>query len=89
MSGSFESGQWNACVHRLDLGLYSHPKGFNRMESTHVNSKRKIPSTGGSEEGGTQDASRRTVSPTNYQLSHSGAPSKNELVDRMSTLLTN
>ena len=28
MSGSFESVQWNACVHRLDLGLYSHPKEF-------------------------------------------------------------
>ena len=23
MSGSFESVEWNACVHRLDLGLYS------------------------------------------------------------------
>ena len=27
-SGSFESVQWNACMHRLDLGLYSHPKEF-------------------------------------------------------------
>ena len=27
-SGSFESVWWNACVHRLDLGLYSHPKEF-------------------------------------------------------------
>ena len=26
MSGSFESVGWNACEHRLDLGLYSHPK---------------------------------------------------------------
>ena len=25
MSGSFESVRWNACMHRLDLGLYSHP----------------------------------------------------------------
>ena len=35
MSGSFESVRWNACVHRLDLGLYSHPKGFfgGEMES--------------------------------------------------------
>ena len=24
-SGSFESMRWNAWVHRLDLGLYSHP----------------------------------------------------------------
>ena len=28
MSGSFESVQWIACVHRLDLGLNSHPKEF-------------------------------------------------------------
>ena len=29
MSGSFESVvRWNACVHRLDLGLYSHPLVF-------------------------------------------------------------
>ena len=27
-SGSFESVWRNACVHRLDLGLYSHPKEF-------------------------------------------------------------
>ena len=26
MSGFFESVRWNACVYRLDLGLYSHPK---------------------------------------------------------------
>ena len=26
MSGSFESVRWNACVHRLDLGLFSHQK---------------------------------------------------------------
>ena len=26
MSGSFESVQWNACEHRLGLGLCSHPK---------------------------------------------------------------
>ena len=49
MFGSFESVQWNACVHRLDLGLYSHLKEFwggaNRVR-THVNSKGKIPSTG-------------------------------------------
>ena len=28
MSGSVESVRSNACVHRLDLGLYSHPKEF-------------------------------------------------------------
>ena len=46
-SGSFESVRWNACVHRLDLGLYSHPKEFwGNGVWTHVNSKGKIPSTG-------------------------------------------
>ena len=61
MSGSFESMQWNACVHRLDLGLYSHPKEFlGNGVRTHVISKGKIPSTGGSEEGQTRNtASRR------------------------------
>ena len=33
MSGSFESVRWNACVYRLDLGLYSHPKEFGGMWS--------------------------------------------------------
>ena len=28
MSGSLESVRLNACVHRPDLGLYSHPKEF-------------------------------------------------------------
>ena len=27
-SGSFELVRWNACVHRLDLSLYCHPKKF-------------------------------------------------------------
>ena len=44
MSGSFESMRWNACVHRLDLGLYSDPKKFGENGvRNHVNSKRKIP----------------------------------------------
>ena len=52
MSGSFYSMRWNACVHRLDLGLYSHPKEFGgNGDKTHVNTKGKNPSTGGSEEG--------------------------------------
>ena len=33
MSGSSESMLWNACVHRLDLGLNSYPKEFLGMES--------------------------------------------------------
>ena len=45
-SGSFEPMRWNACMHRLDLGLYSHPKEFlGNGVWTHVNSKGKVPST--------------------------------------------
>ena len=48
----FESVRWNACAHRLDLGLYSHPKEFlGNGVRTHVDTKGKIPSTGGSKEG--------------------------------------
>ena len=44
MPGSFESVQWNTCVHRLDLNLYSHLKVFWGMESElYVNSKEKSP----------------------------------------------
>ena len=47
MSVSSESVRWNACVHRLDPGLHSHPKEFLRNGvRTHDNSKGKIPSTG-------------------------------------------
>ena len=47
MSGYFESVPWNACVLRLGLGLYSHPKVFwGNGVRTHVNSKGKILSTG-------------------------------------------
>ena len=43
MSGSFESMLWNSCEHRLDLGIYSHPKEFwENGVRTHVNSKGKI-----------------------------------------------
>ena len=63
ISGSFEL---DACVHRLDLSLYSHPKEFwgNRVR-THVNSKGEIPSP---EEYRTHDtASSRTASLAHYQ----------------------
>ena len=33
MSGSFESVQWNACVHRLDLVYTLVQKSFRGMES--------------------------------------------------------
>ena len=43
----FEPVQWNACVHRLDLGLYSHRKEFlGNGVRTHVNSKGKTTYTG-------------------------------------------
>ena len=70
MSESSESVRWNACVHRLDLGLYFHPKEFwGNGVRTHVNSKGKIPSTGkkkfSPEEDRTHDAaSSRTARPT-------------------------
>ena len=75
MSGSFWSVQWNACVHRLDLGLYSHPKTFwGNGARTHVCSKGKIPSSKSAEEDQTHvAASRRTASPTHYRLSYPGA----------------
>ena len=44
MPGSFESVRWDTCVHRLDLGLYSHPKEFcGNGVRTHVNSNGKSP----------------------------------------------
>ena len=33
MSESFDSVQWSACVHRLDLGFYSLIQIFEGMES--------------------------------------------------------
>ena len=78
LSGSFEFVRRNACVHRLDLCLNSHPKEFEGggggggdWSQNHVNSKVRIPSTGkkiSSEEDRTHGAaSRRTASPTHYQ----------------------
>ena len=44
MSAFLESVRWNACMHRLDLGLYSHPKEFlGSGVRTHVNSKKRSP----------------------------------------------
>ena len=65
-------------MHRLDLGLSSHPKEFGGNGArNHVNSKGKILCTGGSEEVRTRDAvSCRTASPTHYRLSCSGPQKK-------------
>ena len=44
MLGSFESVRWNACVHRLGLDLYSHPKEYlGNGVRTPTNSKGKMP----------------------------------------------
>ena len=43
MSGSFESVWWNACVPRLDLSLYSHPKEFSGMEAEPMLTPREKP----------------------------------------------
>ena len=57
MSGSFKSVLCNARARRQDLGLYSHSKEFwGKGVRTHVHSKGKIPSTGGSEEDRTRNA---------------------------------
>ena len=66
-----KSVPWNACLHRLDLSLYSHPKEFWGMASEAVFTpmeKSLLSEKFSSEEDGTHDvASRRTESPTHYQ----------------------
>ena len=70
-AGSFECVRWNACVHRLDLGLYSHPKeilgnGVRTILSPWE--KSSLPEKFSSEEDQTHDdASSTTASPTRYQ----------------------
>ena len=55
-------------MHRLDLGLYSHPK-----ELGGGGGGSSLPGKKSSEEDGTHNAaSSRTASPTHYQLSYSG-----------------
>ena len=60
-------------MHRLDLGIYSHPKEFwGNAVRTHVNSQGKNPLYWGKkispEEDRTHDAaSSKTVSPSHYQ----------------------
>ena len=72
MSGFFECVRWNACVHRLDLGLYSHPKEFRANGvRTHVDSKGKTLYWKLGEDQTPAAASCRTVSPTHYGLSYS------------------
>ena len=67
MSGSFESVRWNACVHRLHLGFYTHPKeilGNGVKIKTHVNSEgEKSPRPEDQRRSACDTASRRTASP--------------------------
>ena len=59
-------------MHRLDF-ILSSKRGLGNGVRTHVNSKGKILSTGGTEEGRILDfASCRTASPAEYRLSYSG-----------------
>ena len=66
MSGPCESMPWNACVHRLDLGLYSHLKEFLgkgvRTQGSLQLKKSSVPET----------RLIRTASPTHYPLDHLG-----------------
>ena len=72
---SFESVQWHACVHWLDLGLYSHQKEvLGNAVRTHTNSKGKIPSTGSSKDWTHDPTSHRTTSPIHYGLSYLPPP---------------
>ena len=71
-SGSFESVWWNACLHRLDLGLYSHRKEFWGMEfESMLTPREKSPLPKMSPE---EDRTRDAVDsePKHYQLSYSG-----------------
>ena len=73
MSGSLESVRRNACVHRLDLGLYSNLKESLRMESEPMLTPReKSPVPEAESRIASESASHRTVSPKYYQLSYSG-----------------
>ena len=75
MSGSLESVRWNACEHRLDLGLRSDRKEFGENGvRTHVDSKgKKIPFTGNS--------SRRRIEPTTqHQAGQRAQHTTNELL---------
>ena len=38
LSGSFDSVRWNACVHKLNVSVFSHPKELSGVESESVSS---------------------------------------------------
>ena len=65
---------WNACVHRLELGLYSHLKEFwENGVRTQVNSKGKIPSTA-------KNSPQRRIEPTTlHQVGQRAQQTTNKL----------
>ena len=61
------------CTQSRPQFILSSERFLGNGMRTHVNSKGKLPSTGGSDEGQTRDVvSRRTASPTHYRLSYIG-----------------
>ena len=67
MSGSFESVRQNACVHKLDLGLYSHPIFVREIGSEPMLVAREKFPLQETQNGQTRNAaSRRTASPTPF-----------------------
>ena len=72
MLGSLKSIQWNVCMHRLDLGLYSHLKELKGLESElRIVPKEISPQPDCSEEGRASNAaSCRIVTLAHYQLSY-------------------
>ena len=63
------------CAQTRPRFILSRERVLGNGSRTHVNSKGKIHSTGGSEESRTRDASSRgTARPTHYRLSYSAPP---------------
>ena len=63
------------CAQTRPRFMLSSERVLGNGVRTHVNSKRKVPSTGGWEKVGTRDtASRRAVSPTHWWLSYCRPP---------------
>ena len=72
-SGSFESMRWNACMHRLDLGLYSHPKEFFwGMEFEPMLTPREKSPLPENVPRGVSNPRHFGSEPKHYQLSYSG-----------------
>ena len=74
-SGSFESVWWNACVHRLDLSLYSHSTVLGGMEfEPMLTPREKSPLPENFPRGGSNPrrcGQRAQTLPTSYSGPHS------------------